>query len=93
MKTLHVFRCGVEDLYAITEDATGANLPADLCASRWGRFKSLSYDGHLPPWGLDVASQNRHGALLAGLSQNGFFISEGEALPAEIMTPPDHDGA
>lgn len=87
MKTLYVFRCGVEDLYAITEDATGANLPGDLCASRWSLMKTMSYDGHLPPWGLDVASQTRAGALMAGLSQNGFFVSEGEALPAEIIAP------
>ena len=87
MKTLHVFRCGVENLYGITEDATGGNLPTDLCGAIWMHMNSLSYDGHLPPWGLDVASQTRHGAVLAGLSQNGFFISEGEALPADIMEP------
>ncbi len=92
MKTLHVFRCGVEDLYAITEDATGANLPGDLCTSRWLMMKSLIYEGHLPPWGLDVASQTRQGAMMAGLSQNGFFISEGAALPAQIIAP-DQRGA
>lgn len=87
MKQLHVFRCGVEDLYAITEDATGANLPAELCGSRWLLMKTTQFDGHLPPWGLDVVSEGKEGALLAGLSQNGYFISEGNALPAEIITP------
>ncbi len=89
MKQLHVFRCGAEDLYAITEDATGANLPADLCGSRWLLMKSMDFDGHLPPWGLDVASEERQGALLAGLAQNGFFVSEGGALPAVVIAPPD----
>jgi hypothetical protein len=87
MKELHVFRCGVEDLFAITEDATGANLPADLCGSRWLLMKTMRYEGHLPPWGLDIAAQERQGALLAGLSQNGYFISEGGALPAEVIAP------
>jgi hypothetical protein len=88
MKQLHVFRCGAEDLYAITEDATGANLPADLCTSRWLLMKSMDFDGQLPPWGLDVASEERQGALLAGLAQNGFFVSEGGALPAAVIAPP-----
>ncbi|MDP2357614.1 MAG: hypothetical protein Q8M31_16345 [Beijerinckiaceae bacterium] len=91
MKTLHVFRCGAEDLYAITEDATGANLPADLCSSRWEHTKSLSYEGRLPPWGLEVASQTQQGALLAGLSQNGFFVSESGALPEEFFSPHEPD--
>jgi hypothetical protein len=88
MKQLHVFRCGAEDLYAITEDATGANLPADLCASRWLLMKSMDFDGHLTLWGLDVASEERQGALLAGLAQNDFFVSEGGALPAAVIAPP-----
>ena len=87
MKQLHVFRCGAEDLYGITEDATGANLPKDLCSSRWMLMKSMAFEGHGTPYGLDIASQEMQGALLAGLSQNGFFISEGGALPPELIAP------
>jgi hypothetical protein len=87
MKELHVFRCGVQDLYAVTQDRTGANLPGDLCTSRWLLMKSLRYEAHLPPWGLDITAQEKQGALLAGLQQNGFFISEGGALPAALITP------
>ena len=87
MKELHVFRCGAQDLYAITEDGTGANLPTDLCSSRWMLMKSMQFEGHMPPWGIDVASQDMQGAVLAGLSQNGYFISEGGALPPELIAP------
>lgn len=87
MKKLHVFRCGAQDLYAITEDAAGANLPADLCSSRWLLMKSMEFEGHLPPGGLDVAAQDMQGAVLAGLAQNGYFISEGGALPPELIAP------
>ena len=87
MKELHVFRCGVQDLYGLTEDRTGANLPVDLCTSRWMLMKSMRYEAHLPPWGIDVAAQDKQGAILAGLSQNGFFISEGGALPPELIAP------
>ena len=87
MKELHVFRCGIQDLYAITEDPSGSNLPADLCSSRWLLMKKMVFDGGLPPWGLDVAAQTQQGAMLAGLSLNGFFVSEGGALPAEIISP------
>jgi hypothetical protein len=87
MKELHVFRCGAEDLYAITEDPSGSNLPTDLCGSRWLLMKTMRYDGHMPPWGLDIAANDMQGALLAGLSLNGFFVSEGGALPAEVIAP------
>lgn len=87
MKELHVFRCGTQDLYGITQDASGGNLPPDLCSSRWMLVKTLNYDPHMPPWGVDIAAEDRQGALLAGLSQNGFFISEAGALPPELITP------
>ena len=87
MKEIHVFRCGAEDLYAITEDASGANLPTELCSSRWMLMKSMRYEAHMPPWGLDIASEERQGALLAGLAQNGYFISEGGALPEALISP------
>lgn len=87
MKTLHVFRCGVEDLFAVTQDPTGANLPADLCGSRWMLMNTVHFEGAGTPWGLDVEWQERQGAMLAGLAQNGFFVSEAAALPAELLDP------
>lgn len=87
MKEIHIFRCGVEDLYGITEDATGANLPGELCRSRWMLMKTMRYEAHLPPWGLDIAAEEKQGAILAGLSQNGYFISESGALPDILISP------
>lgn len=85
MKTLHVFRCGVEDLYAVTEDVTGANLPADLCSSRWMLMNTVEFEGEMTPWGLDISWQEQNAALLAGLAQNGFFLSEAGALPPQLL--------
>lgn len=31
IRTVHVFQCGSADLYGVTQDQTGANLPIDEC--------------------------------------------------------------
>lgn len=85
--TIHIFRCGDADLYGLTRDASGAALPKDMCDGTWRLIKSVPFEGGLPPWGVDVAWQDREAAVQAGLSQNGFFISEGGALPSRLLEP------
>src|SRR5215212_9857234 len=36
IRTVHVFQCGSADLYGITRDQTGANLPTDECTEGGG---------------------------------------------------------
>jgi hypothetical protein len=84
VRLIHVFQCGSTDLFGLTEDHTGANLPASQCAQGWRFLKTVEYQADLPPWGLDVASQDRSAAVQAGLSKNGFFISEASALPDDL---------
>lgn len=81
---IHVFRCGNADLYGLTEDHTGANLPPDECPQGWRFIKTVEYQAGLPPWGLDIASKDRGAAVQAGISKNGFFIGEASALPSEL---------
>lgn len=81
-RTVHLFQCGSQDLYGLTEDPSGANLPRDECAGGWRLVRSVPFEGGLPPWGIDAAWQERDAAARAGLSENGFFITEGGALPA-----------
>jgi hypothetical protein len=80
-KSIHLFQCGSADLYGLTQDQTGANLPTDECTGRWRLVKTVEFEGDLPPWGIDAAWQESDAAARAGLAENGFFISEGGALP------------
>ena len=84
LRLIHVFQCGSTDLFGLTEDHTGANLPTRQCSLGWRFLKTVEYQGDMPPWGLDVASQERGGAVQAGLATNGFFVGERAALPEEL---------
>lgn len=81
---IHVFQCGNTDLFGLTEDHTGANLPIEECSGGWRFIKTVEYQRDLPPWGLDVASKDRGAAVHAGISKNGYFIGESAALPTEL---------
>lgn len=81
---LHIFQCGTQDLYGLTQDGTGANLPKEN-GSDWRLLRTVEFEGHLPPWGYDVEWQEREAALAAGISQNGYFLSERGALPRKLF--------
>lgn len=81
---LHIFQSGSQDLYGLTQDATGANLPAEN-GSVWRLLRTVEFEGGLPPWGLDVEWQEREAAVAAGISQNGYFLSERAALPSKLF--------
>jgi hypothetical protein len=85
LRLIHVFQCGRTDLFGLTEDHTGANLPSEQCGEGWRFLKTVEYQGGMPPWGLDVASQDRAAAVQAGIANNGFFIGERSALPDELV--------
>jgi hypothetical protein len=81
-RAVHLFQCGDADLFGLTQDLSGANLPTDECAGGWRLIRTVEFEGDLPPWGIDAAWQERDAAVQAGLAENGFFISEGAALPS-----------
>ena len=81
---IHIFRCATQDLYGVTRDHAGANLPLDECQD-WTLVRTVEFDGHLPPWGMDVAWQERGAAIEAGLAMNGYFLSEAAALPPDLL--------
>lgn len=83
LRTIHVFQCGTNDLYGLTVDHTGANLPTEECQA-WRFLKTVQFEGGLPPWGLDIAFEDRAAAVQVALTNNGFFIGEASALPAEL---------
>ncbi len=84
IRTFHVFRCGSADLYAVTRDQTGANLPADQCMEGWHFVRTVELDVGLPPWGMDVAWQDHDAVVRAAIASNGFFIGEAAALPDDF---------
>lgn len=57
IRTVHVFQCGSADLYGVTQDQTGANLPIDECKEGWRFLKTVEMDEGLPPRGMAVAWQ------------------------------------
>ena len=84
IRTVHVFQCGRADLYGITRDQTGANLPPDECRDGWRFIKTLELEEGLPPRGMVVAWQERDAAVRAASADHGYFIGEAFALPFEI---------
>ena len=84
IRTVHVFQCGAADLYGVTRDETGANLPADECSDEWRLVTTVEMEEGLPPLGMDVAWQDRDAAVRAAIADHGFFIGDAGALPFEL---------
>ena len=84
IRIVHVFQCGTADLYGITRDETGANLPADECRDGWRFIRTVEMQEGLSPRGMSVAWQARDAAVRAAIADHGYFIGEAAALPAEI---------
>jgi hypothetical protein len=81
-RAIYIFQSGQQDLYGLTHDRSGANLPAENGA--WHLIRAVEMDGGLPQWGVEVAWQEQEAAVKAGLGLNGFFITEGANLPETL---------
>ena len=68
---VHAFRCSTDPtLYGFTQNATGANLPADKCSGAWDYFKEMrnvTPGQHLA--GVDART------LLRDLGQHGYHLN------------------
>ena len=84
IRTVHVFQCGSADLFGLTRDQTGANLPTDECTDGWRFVRTVEMDEGLPPRGMSVAWQEREAAVRAALANTGYFVGEAGALPSEF---------
>jgi hypothetical protein len=76
---LHVFRYRDTDIYALTYDRTGANLPVPK-HGEWRYFETL--DPIHFAWG-----EENFGAAQAALDVDGFFLFEGEMVSAQEDIP------
>jgi hypothetical protein len=84
IRTVHIFRCGSADLYGVTEDQTGGNLPTAECSAGWRLIRSMELEEGLPPRGMSVAWQERDSAVRGAIADHGYFIGEAGALPFEF---------
>ncbi len=84
IRIVHIFRCGSADLYGVTTDETGANLPIDECTDGWRFLRTVEMTEGIPSRGMAIAWQERDAAVRAALQDHGFFIGEAGALPAEF---------
>ena len=83
--TVHVFQCGDADLFGVTQDQSGANLPTNECTAGWRFLRTIEMEEGLPPRGMNVASQERDAAVRAAIMNAGYFIGEAIALPEEFF--------
>jgi hypothetical protein len=81
--TVHFFQCGSANLYGLTTDKAGANLPADECAEGWRFIKTVELEG-APSRGMSVAWEERDAVVRAAIANFGYFVGEAGALPFEI---------
>lgn len=66
---LHIFQCSKNSgMFGFTEDATGANLPNDLCRE-WIFFKTRTIEEGTPLMGGNPTD------ILNGVRNNGYHIS------------------
>jgi len=72
---LHIFQYKETEIFALTHDGTGANLPGRTRAE-W-RFSETLDPIHFA-WG-----EENFGAARAALDANGFFLFAGEMVTAE----------
>jgi hypothetical protein len=84
IRTVHVFQCGSANLYGVTEDQSGNNLPNDECAEGWRFIKTVELEEGLSPRGMSVAWQERDAAVRAAIADHGYFIGEAGSLPSEF---------
>ena len=84
---IHVFRCGEDDLYGLTEDQSGGNLPAGKGQGAWRHMKTIDFETDVPPEGPGREWLARKAAIEAGIALNGYFLTEADALPSGVIAP------
>jgi len=67
--TAFLFQCGESDLFAVSRDQTGANIPKSECASGWLLRNSFRLGVREP---VPVAIEPE--PILRGIAANGYFI-------------------
>ena len=73
-RTAYLFQCGGEDLFAVSHDGTGSNIPRTACTLGWAFTKSFQLGVYEPvPAGVMPES------ILQGIAASGYFIWRGSS--------------
>lgn len=70
--TAYLFRCEGEDLYAVSHDITGSNIPRSPCTLGWRLCEEFQLARHLP-----VPAPILPGPILKGISDVGYYVWRG----------------
>lgn len=68
-QTAYLFQCGEEELFAVTQDASGRNIPRSSCTQSW----RLSETFHLRDRTVAPNTLGQE-AMRKGISAKGFYI-------------------
>ena len=71
-RTAYLFQCTGEDLFAVSHDRTGANIPRTTCTQGWAFTKKFQLGVYEPvPAGIMPEF------ILRGIAASGYFIWRG----------------
>lgn len=71
-KTAYLFQCDDEDLYAVSHDVTGGNIPRSACAEGWTLCDQFALGPNLPVPAPILAEP-----ILTGIARRGYYVWRG----------------
>jgi hypothetical protein len=71
-RTAYLFQCQGEDLYAVSHDISGANIPRSSCMQGWNLCEQfeLGLHGHVP---APILAE----PILKGIEDYGYYVWRG----------------
>jgi hypothetical protein len=70
--TAYLFQCEGEDLYAVSHDVTGSNIPRSPCTLGWRLCEEFQLARHLP-----VPAPILPDPILKGIAEVGYYVWRG----------------
>jgi hypothetical protein len=71
-RTAYLFQCMGEDLYAVSHDITGGNIPRSPCSQGWHFCEEFQL-GRLAPVPAPIMAE----PILKGIADHGYYIWRG----------------
>jgi hypothetical protein len=83
LQTAYLFKCEGEDLYAVSGDMTGRNIPRSSCTQGWRLCDTFELGRYAPVPAPILAEP-----ILKGILQSGYYIWRGWSGPSERPSVP-----
>ncbi len=71
-KTAYLFQCEGEDLYAVSHEVSGANIPRSSCTQGWKLCEEFQLGPQSP-----VPAPILPGPILSGIARSGYYVWRG----------------